>query len=75
MQKRIEMWMEGCRALDAKRRGETIDRTTSVNHSPTTLETYNTKQYKADEDYRMIYHIPVKELENNPVLSEADDNE
>ncbi len=75
LQKRIEMWMEGCRALDAKRRGETIDRTTSVNHSPTTLETYNTKQYKADEDYRMIYHIPVKELENNPVLSEADDNE
>lgn len=75
LQKRIEMWMEGCRALDAKRRGETIDRTTSINHSPTALEVYNTKQYKADEDYRMIYRIPQNELENNPMITEADDNE
>ncbi len=75
VQKRIEMWMEGCRMFDAKRRGEVIDRTTSENHSPTTLEVFNTKQYKADEDYRMIFRIPTKELENNTNIPAEDDNE
>lgn len=75
LQKRIEMWMEGCRALDAKRRGEIIDREISENHSTTTLENFGTKQYKADEDYRMIYRIPEKELQNNPSITSADDNE
>lgn len=75
LQKRIDMWMEGCRALDAKRRGEIIDRTTSVNHSTTALEVFNTKKYKADEDYRMLYRIPQPEFENNPMITAADDNE
>ena len=75
LQKRIEMWMEGCRIFDAKRRGETIDRTTSENHSTTTLEMFNTKKYKADEDYRMIFRIPQKELQNNTSIPAADDNE
>lgn len=73
IQKRIEMWMEGCRYLDAKRRGEELDRTVSVNHSPVALEQYNTKKYSA-HDYRMIYRIPTKELENNPKITAAEDN-
>lgn len=74
LQKRIEMWMEGCRIFDAKRRGEIIDRTTSENHSKTTLEQFNTTKYKADEDYRMIFRIPQKELQNNSSIPAADDN-
>ena len=66
LQKRIEMWMEGCRMFDAKRRGETIDRTTSENHSTTTLEQFNTMQYKADEDYRMIFRIPQNIMNTYP---------
>lgn len=71
-QKRIEMWGEGCRLLDAKRRGETIDRTLSTNHA-VDLSHFNALTYKANSDYRMIYHIPDKELQNNPSITE--DNE
>ena len=69
IQKRIEMWMEGCRYLDAKRRGETIDRSKSSNHSKS-LPSFNAVTYSA-HDYRMIYHIPEKEMQNNPEI-EAD---
>ena len=63
LQKRIETWCEGCRYLDVKRRGETIDRSKSVNHAAS-LPSFNAVKYEAT-DYRMIYHIPNKELENN----------
>lgn len=72
IQKRIEMWMEGCRALDAKRRGETIDRTLSTNHAAD-LEHFNALKYTG-HDYRLIYHIPTKELENNSSITKEDDN-
>lgn len=70
IQKRIEMWMEGCRLFDAKRRGETINREVSENHSATALDDYGTRQYKADEDYRMRFHFPEKVLENNPDITD-----
>lgn len=73
IQKRIEMWLEGCRALDMKRRGETINRTLSINHA-TDLEHFNALQYTG-HDYRLIYHIPTKELENNSAITKEDDNE
>ena len=63
LQKRIETWMEGCRYFDVKRRGETIDRSKSTNHSAS-LPSFNAVKY-ASTDYRMIYHIPNKEMENN----------
>lgn len=69
LQKRVETWMEGCRYLDVKRRGETIDRSKSVNHSAS-LPSFNAVKYEST-DYRMIYHIPDKERENNPEI-EAD---
>ncbi len=69
LQKRIETWMEGCRIFDVKRRGETVDRSTSVNHSKS-LTQFKAVKYEAT-DYRMIYHIPQKELDNNPEI-EAD---
>ena len=73
LQKRIETWMEGSRCLDAKRRGETIDRSKSTNHAAD-LEHFNAITYSA-HDYRMIYRIPQKELENNPSITAESDNQ
>lgn len=72
LQKRIETWMEGCRYLDATRRGETIDRSKSTNHA-LDLKQLNAVTYSA-RDYRMIMHIPNKEIENNPKIGVEDDN-
>ncbi len=73
IQKRIDTWLEGNRYLDAKRRNETIDRSKSTNHA-TDLSSYNAITYSA-RDYRMIWHISQTEMENNPSITEADDNE
>ena len=73
IQKRIETFMEGCRYLDATRRNETIDRSKSTNHAHD-LKIMNAVTYSS-RDYRMIMHIPTKEIENNPEISPADDNE
>ncbi len=72
-QKRIETWMEGCRFFDAKRRGETIDRSTSINHA-IDLASFDAVTYSG-RDYRLIFHIPNGEMENNPSISTEDDNE
>lgn len=69
LQKRIEMWMEGCRAFDAKRRGEMIDRTTSSNHTYMNQEPYSARSYLFN------FRIPQREMENNNYITEADDNE
>lgn len=64
LQKRIEMWGEGRRFLDMKRRAEALDRTKSINHRATTI-------MKAEaNDYRMIYQIPDKELNANSEITE-----
>ena len=72
IQKRIETFMEGNRYLDAKRRNETIDRSTSVNHAAD-LSYFNAITYSA-RDYRFIYRIPTTEMENNPSITADDDN-
>ena len=68
LQKRIEMWEEGCRYFDVKRRGETVDRKKSTNHSAS-LTNFNAWTYEST-DYRMIYRIPKNELDNNPSITE-----
>lgn len=73
LQKRIETWLEGDRYLDVKRRNETIDRSKSVNHA-VDLSSTNAINYTG-RDYRMIYHIPTSEMENNPSITTNDDNE
>lgn len=67
-QKRIECFMDGVRLMDAKRRGELIDRSKSVNHAAD-LPAYDAVKFKADEDPRMVYAIPVIEKENNPTMN------
>ncbi len=72
-QKRVEMWGEGCRIFDAKRRNETIDRTESTNFPASLASVQALAPYSA-RDYRMIYKIPLNELENNDSITEADQN-
>lgn len=68
LQKRIETWEEGCRYMDIKRRGETVDRTKSTNHSKS-LANFNATKYEAT-DFRMIYRLPKNEMDNNPSITE-----
>ncbi|MDR0962640.1 MAG: RagB/SusD family nutrient uptake outer membrane protein [Mediterranea sp.] len=68
LQKRIDTWMEGSRYLDAKRRNEQIDRSTSMNHA-LDLTLFNAITYSS-RDYRMLYHFPNLEMENNPELGQ-----
>lgn len=72
LQKRIDMWGEGCRYLDAKRRDEYIKRSESVNYA-SDLPYYDAVDYSA-RDYRMIYRIPTVEMQNNPDIPASDDN-
>ena len=67
LQKRIEMWGEGRRLLDMKRRGEDLDRTASVNHNKNAIQ--NPQKLKAN-DARFIYLIPNRELNGNNEIEE-----
>jgi hypothetical protein len=61
VQKRIELWGEGKRMFDVKRRNEYVDRTAS-NHMPANAiinQNYN------GWDTLMIWQIPQKEMDNN----------
>lgn len=72
IQKRIEMFLEGCRYLDAKRRNEMIERGKSTDYAAD-LNNYNAINYSS-RDYRMIYRIPTVEMQNNPSIPPSDDN-
>lgn len=67
LQKRIEMWGEGRRLFDMKRRNENLDRTKAVNHSATTP-----KQVPAGSKL-FIYQIPDKELNANSEITDKND--
>lgn len=67
VQKRIEMWGEGRRLLDMKRRGENLDRTHAVNHSPNAPKTVEAGSKL------FIYQIPDKELNANDAITEQND--
>ena len=67
IQKRIEMWGEGRRLFDMKRRNEDLDRTHATNHSATTP-----KSVPAG-DKLFIYQIPDKELNANSAITEQND--
>jgi tetratricopeptide (TPR) repeat protein len=72
LQKRIELWMEGSRLFDIKRRNESVDRSNGIDHA-TNLESVNAVAYTG-HDYRLIYHIPSEEIANNPYITKTDDN-
>jgi hypothetical protein len=61
LQKRIEMWGEGRRFFDMKRRAEALDRTKSDNHRDDVIKTMDANER------RMIYMIPDKEINANKI--------
>lgn len=67
IQKRIEMWGEGRRLFDMKRRAEDLDRSHATNHSPSVPT-----NVKAG-DKLFIYQIPDKELNANDAITEQND--
>jgi hypothetical protein len=70
LQRRIELWGEGFATFDLKRLNKGIDRTYSgTNH-------YSSAQFKINAgDKRWIYQIPQSEIQENPDISEGDNNE
>ncbi len=67
LQKRIEMWGEGRRLFDMKRRNENLDRTQATNHSATTPKSITAG------DKRFIYQIPDAELNANDQITEQNE--
>lgn len=67
LQKRIELWGEGTRLLDMKRRNETLDRSKATNHNVSTpmKEDIHSKLF--------IYRIPDAEVNANDQLGELND--
>lgn len=66
--KRIDMFEEGSRFFDIKRRNESIDRALSVNAPIAQLEYLNAVKYNGHDD-KMIYMIPDAEIQNNPEIT------
>lgn len=66
--KRIDMFEEGSRLFDIKRRNESIDRSLSVNAPIAELSYINAVKYNG-QDKRMIYQIPDAEIQNNPEIT------
>lgn len=68
LQKRIDMWGEGTRLFDLKRRNEAIDRTGSENHRP------NVIMNVLANDKLLIYRIPQVEIDANDEIGQEDQN-
>lgn len=70
--KRIDMFEEGCRLFDIKRRNESVDRSLSVDTPVAGLEYLNAVRYNG-HDIRLVYQIPTVEIENNPDITVQND--
>lgn len=72
-QKRVELWGEGLEWLDNRRLNIPVDRTnttwgTANNHYA------GARIYVEQEDYCMRYQLPISEIENNQMITPADQN-
>ncbi|RYY61271.1 MAG: RagB/SusD family nutrient uptake outer membrane protein [Chitinophagaceae bacterium] len=73
LQRRIELWGEGFGLLDIKRLKTGLNRPTGAgNHGSPSLDPV--VYTLADADPRMIMKIPQNEINNNPALTDADQN-
>lgn len=73
-QKRVEFWGEGIEFLDNRRLNIPVDRT--VETWPENNNHLAAAQIKVGaEEMGMTYQIPMSEIDNNPCLTEADQNE
>lgn len=70
LQKRLELWGEGRIFYDYLRLKKGVDRTyTGTNHYSSGIVS------RMPEDKLFIYQLPQREIDNNPEISEADQNE
>ena len=69
LQRRIELWGEGFRLYDLKRRNQPLDRT-GTNHNPALAREMD---LEANADL-MIYQIPQEEIDANDALERGDQN-
>ncbi len=69
LQKRIEMWGEGKRLFDMKRRNEDLDRSKGTNHHELVKKN---PIVKAGSNL-FIYQIPENELKANSAITEQND--
>lgn len=67
LQKRIEMWGEGRRLFDMKRRHEDLDRSHAINHAGAS------PMHVPAGDKLFIYQIPQQELNANSEITEQND--
>ena len=69
LQRRIELWGEGFAIYDLKRLNKGIDRSyEGSNHLP------GYKLVVPAQDVRWTYQIPLKEIQENPLINEEDQN-
>ena len=72
-QKRVEFWGEGIEYLDNRRLNIPVDRTDETWGSDNNH--YDGAKFKYEqEDKQMVYQLPISEIENNKVLTSADQN-
>lgn len=81
LERRIELWGEGLRLFDIKRQNIAVDREAeataaglTTNHLLTLNATVGGLRVEADSKY-LTYLIPIAEINNNPSITEADQNE
>lgn len=68
LQKRIELWGEGKRLFDVKRRNETVNRTGRNHLAELVVPNFN------GQDAIMVYQIPKSEIDNNDFITPDQQN-
>lgn len=69
-QKRVEFWGEGIEYIDNRRLNIPVDR--SVKTWGEANNNHYVKLFYEQEDYHMVYYIPTREVENNPMINFGD---
>ena len=73
-QKRVEFWGEGIEYLDNRRLNIPVDRTDETWGAADNNHYAGGKVKYQQYDNQMVYQIPISEIENNTVLTAADQN-
>lgn len=73
-QKRVEFWGEGLEYLDNRRLNIPINRSDATWGKANNNHLAAGKLYFEQESRELVYQLPISEIENNPMISESDQN-
>lgn len=73
-QKRVEFWGEGIEYLDNRRLNIPVDRTDATWGAENNNHLSGAKMKVEQESRNFLYQLPTSEIENNQMISEADQN-